>query len=216
MKKIGLWASLWVVGMHMAYAAPDSALINAYNEAAMGNEDRVEEVYHQLNGLIEQQGATPLTLVYLGSTQMLQGRDAFLPWNKMKYVEQGVASIEKGLGLIDAMAQDKAQAMPDIVQGLPENMLARAVAAISLSQLPDLFNQLDHGYDLYLGLLAEPAFRSANFEATAWIYGGAIEAALRSGDWVQAEAWLAEMGERHEDHPQTLKARTLVFSDRGL
>ncbi len=39
----------------------------------------VDSVHDELSVLLEQQGATPLTLVYLGCTQTLQGRDAFMP-----------------------------------------------------------------------------------------------------------------------------------------
>ena len=82
-----------------AVAAPSDKLIEQYNQAAQGDEEKVESVYEQLQGQIEKQGGDALTLVYLGSTQTLMGRDAFLPWNKMKYVEQGLGTIAKGLDL---------------------------------------------------------------------------------------------------------------------
>ena len=83
-----------------AVAAPSDKLIEQYNQAAQGDEEKVESVYEQLQGQIEKQGGDALTLVYLGSTQTLMGRDAFLPWNKMKYVEQGLGTIAKGLDML--------------------------------------------------------------------------------------------------------------------
>lgn len=72
----------------LALANPSSDVLDIYNQAAQGNEDLVEVAYERLNDTLQQDGATPLTLVYLGSTETLMGRDAFLPWNKMKYVER--------------------------------------------------------------------------------------------------------------------------------
>ena len=79
----------------LALANPSSDVLDIYNQAVQGNEDMVEVAYERLNDTLQQDGATPLTLVYLGSTETLMGRDAFLPWNKMKYVEKGLSTIDK-------------------------------------------------------------------------------------------------------------------------
>ena len=82
------------------WAAPSDELIAQYNAAAQGNKDSVELVYESLEKAVAAEGPDPLSLVYLGSTQTLMGRDAFLPWNKMKFTEQGLATISKGLGML--------------------------------------------------------------------------------------------------------------------
>lgn len=48
-----------------------------YNQAAQGDEKLVEPLYADLEKLVAQEGATALSLVYLGSTRTLMGRDAF-------------------------------------------------------------------------------------------------------------------------------------------
>ncbi len=87
-------------------ANPTPNIISEYNEAVVGDGAKVEFAYQSLVQLIEQQGAKPLSLVYLGSTQTLQGREAFLPWKKMKYTEQGLATIDKGLSMLDTLPLD--------------------------------------------------------------------------------------------------------------
>ncbi|ANW26267.1 hypothetical protein BA953_19055 [Vibrio coralliilyticus] len=187
-----------------AVAAPSDKLIEQYNQAAQGDEDKVESVYEQLQGQIDKQGGDALTLVYLGSTQTLMGRDAFLPWNKMKYVEQGLGTIAKGL---DMLSDDTTPVpLQEIRQGLPESLLARAVAAATYTSLPDMFNHFDRGYELYSSLLSEQAFTSQSFDAIAWVYIYAIQAAIRAEDSLQAQKWAQEMSTINAQHPMTLQA----------
>lgn len=202
-----------LLGTNMAKANPPTALINSYNQAAQGDEDKVEDVYQQLTSLIKQQGATPLTLVYLGSTETLQGRDAFLPWNKMKYVEKGLATINKGLTLLDSQLTPLVQ--QERIQGIPESYLTRALAAATYSSLPDMFNHFERGYDLYLALLTEPQFEQQPFAATAWIYRYAIQASLRANDREQAQKWMALMESKDPQNLETETARSLVGQSRG-
>ena len=106
--------------------------IAVYNQAAAGDEDLVESAYERFEQLIQAEGATPLTLVYLGSAETLKGRDAMMPWTAMKYVEQGLAKIGKGLNLL-ATETTPIEDQP-VVSGLPNSYLTRALAAATYSQ----------------------------------------------------------------------------------
>lgn len=197
--------SLWTA---QVLANPDQALINQYNLAAQGEAALVDSVFGQLNRLIEKEGATPLSLVYLGSTQTLQGRDAFLPWNKMKFTEQGLSTINKGLALLHTLPSSLEK--QERIQGLPESYLVRAMAAATFTALPDMFNHFERGYDLYLNLLDEPGFVEQPFAATSWIYRYAVQAALRAEDIKQAKAWLSEMEQRDKANLDTQSALAQV------
>ena len=176
--------------------------IAVYNQAAAGDEDLVESAYERFEQLIQAEGATPLTLVYLGSAETLKGRDAMMPWTAMKYVEQGLAKIGKGLNLL-ATETTPIEDQP-VVSGLPNSYLTRALAAATYSQLPDMFNHFERGYDLYLALLSEPDFQQQPYQATAWVYGYAVQAALRADDINQVNQWIAVMIERDKNHPETI------------
>jgi len=192
----------------LTFANPTPEELSMYNQAAQGDEEMVEAAHDALKSILDKEGATPLTLVYLGSTETLQGRDAFLPWNKMKYVEKGLATIDKSLTLLNSIEQPVAEQAR--VQGLPEAYLTRAMAATTYTSLPDMFNHFDRGYDLYLGLLSEEEFSHQNFAATAWIYRYAITASIRAQDFAQAQSWLAVMEEKDSSNIETMTAKALV------
>ncbi|MEF1289837.1 hypothetical protein [Vibrio sp. M260118] len=212
MKTVKL-VSLFSLGLLVtsnAFAAPSESLIAEYNLAAQGDEDKVEQVYHQLDTQIAQQGADPLSLVYLGSTQTLMGRDAFMPWNKMKYTEQGLATISKGLDLLNQQQTPIEQ--QEFRQGLPESLLAKSIAGTTFTSLPDMFNHFERGYDIFLDLLADESFTQQHYDAISWVYIYAIQAALRADDKPQADEWLKQMQQRNANHPMTVQAQTIIDS----
>lgn len=178
------------------YALPSEAMIQCYNQAAQGDEKLVEPLYTDLENLLAQEGASALSLVYLGSTRTLMGRDAFLPWKKMRYSEEGLAMIDKGLTLLSSHTNTSSEHTAHSEEhrsGLPTQMLAIAVAAATYTAMPDIFNHFERGYDLYLNLLADPQFQTQPFASSAWIYRLAIVAALRGKDEEQAQLWLKTM-----------------------
>lgn len=124
---LGAALAAFTLSSSLALANPTEQLLTRFNQAAQGDTGLVDTVHDELSQLVQKQGATPVTLVYLGSSETLQGRDAFMPWNKMKFTERGLATIQKGL---DLMAN---QPMPiqeqQRLQGLPEYQLATAMAA---------------------------------------------------------------------------------------
>lgn len=203
-----LISSTLISATAFAVASPDEQTINLYYQAAQGDSDATEQAVRALTQHIRQEGISPLSLVYLGAANTLEGRDALLPWNKMKHVEHGIAKIDKGLALINNAPDDADN--NKIVMGLPGNLLAQANAATVFTELPDMFSQFDKGYELYLDLLAEPQLQSAPFTATAWVYHHAVKAALKAGDKPQAQAWLSIMQGKGPEHPQTIASAALV------
>lgn len=72
------------------FALPSEAMIQRYNQAAQGDEKLVEPLYADLEKLVAQEGATALSLVYLGSTRTLMGRDAFYRGRKCVIAKRGL------------------------------------------------------------------------------------------------------------------------------
>ncbi|MDB1124052.1 hypothetical protein [Vibrio algarum] len=192
---------------HLVLSAPNEKVIAQYNQAAQGDESQVEIVYQQLQSGMKRDGADALSLVYLGSTQTLMGRDAFMPWNKMKYTEQGLATITKGLDLLSTENTPTNEQLR--IQGIPESILTRAIAASTFTSLPEMFNHFERGYDLYLNLLRDDTFNSQPYAATSWIYFYAIKAAIKAEDTLQAEQWMQEMIRRNSDDVMTVQAQAL-------
>ncbi len=207
-KVVALSIVTWAMSTHMAMANPSEDMLNQFNQASQGDSELVDKVYEALSKQVKEQGATPVSLVYLGSTQTLQGREAFMPWNKMKFTESGLATIQKGLD----MMTDRPIPVPaqQRLQGLPEYQLATAMAATTYTSLPDLFNHFERGYELYLSLLDEPSFKHQPFAAAAWIYHYAVQAAIRAEDLAQAKKWLHQMERYDANNPETKAAKDLV------
>lgn len=208
LKLASTFIAAFALSSNLALANPSEHTLSQFNQAAKGDSDLIDTVYDELSKQLEEQGATPVTLVYLGSTETLQGRDAFMPWDKMKLTERGLATIQKGLDLIAS------QPMPlkdqQRLRGLPEYQLATAMAAATFTSLPDMFNHFERGYELYLSLLDEPSFNQQPFAATSWVYRYAIKAALRAEDVQQAKMWLAQMEQRDESNLETQAAKALL------
>lgn len=97
--------------------------------------------------------AAPLVLAYLGSAQTLQGREAWMPWNKMKAVERGLSSIDKALRQL-APRHEEAR-----LRGNPVAAETRLVAAATFLSIPDgIFHRADQGRGLLRGAVAQPGF----------------------------------------------------------
>lgn len=188
----------------LSFANPTSSTISLYRQAAQGNTNAVDVVYDRLTQRLKEHGPTPLTLIYLGSTETLQGRDAWMPWTKLRHTEHGLARMNKALDLLNQQGTPVTQQIQ--IHGLYESHLVKAVAGKTFTSVPGSFNHFERGYELYLDLLADAAFQQSPFEATAWVYLYAIQSALFIDDNEQANQWLASMKQRDPHHLLTQQA----------
>ncbi|MCG2585702.1 hypothetical protein [Massilia sp. TS11] len=133
----------------------------------------------------------PLMLAYQGSAIALQGRDALMPWSKMKFAEQGANMIEKALNLL-APGHDS-----QTIGGVPESLETRLVAAQTLLALPDFMNRATLGKRALDAALAMPALASAPAAVRQRAYAVAAQQAARekrSADEVQYWKQVAALG----------------------
>jgi hypothetical protein len=113
----------------------------------------------------------PLLAAYEGAAIALKGRDALMPWNKMKHAEKGANLIEKALAQL-APEHDDA-----LFNGSPESIEIRLVAANTLLALPDFMNRRAGGMRAVEAALASPAFALAPRRVRAGLYGAAARVA---------------------------------------
>jgi hypothetical protein len=194
-----------------SYANPSQDMIELYNQGASGDTDAVEQVHQQLLSVLKKEGKTPLTLIYLGSSETLLGRDAWMPWKKMAFTERGLARMDKALTLLLSTSESSSELSR--VNGLLEPHLVKAMAASTFTSVPDLFNHFDRGYELYGELLNDSRFKENDFSATAWVYYYGVIAALRAEEISQATRWLQQMQQKNSDHPFTRKAQQAVLEE---
>jgi len=118
--------------------------------------------------------------VHLGSTWLIKARDAWMPWTKLRNVEQGLALIDKSLSLL-APEHDRT-----LVNGLPVSAWVRATAGITLIGLPDMFKRFDQGRNLLRDLTGRAAAARGGRAAKTHIYYYAGQAARRDDDLAEA------------------------------
>lgn len=98
----------------------------------------------------------PLYQAYLGAAQAMQGRDAWMPWNKIKATERGLDTLDKALRRIEPRHDTVA------VHGVPVSLEARLVAATSFVAVPDaIFHRADQGRQLLQAILRSPLYALA-------------------------------------------------------
>lgn len=115
----------------------------------------------------------PLFQAYLGAAQTLQGRDAWMPWNKMRATERGLGTLDKALRRLeprhDALSLRQA----------PVSLQTRLVAASTFIAVPDMFHRFDAGKAVLRMALASPAFAAAPPALRAALHRQAALAAAR-------------------------------------
>lgn len=166
----------------LAPAAPmadaDFAAAQAiFLQAVAGDGGAVEEAVRRFGKLAATDTPqAPLCAAYLGAAQAMQGRDAWMPWNKMRATERGLATLDKALRRLDA-AHDK-----EIFRGTPLFVEIRLVAASTFLALPALFNRFDAGKQILREAFASPAYAAASGEIKARLHWQAAIAARRDKD----------------------------------
>lgn len=104
----------------------------------------------------------PLYRAYLGAAQAIQGREAWLPWNKLRATERGLDTLDKALRQLSP-AHDKV-----LVRGTPVSLEARLVAASTFVAIPDfIFHRADRGRQLLQDIAKSPLYAGAPAEFRA-------------------------------------------------
>ena len=117
----------------------------------------------------------PVFAAYLGSTYTLQGKAAWMPWNKMKYTDKGLDAIDQALATLRP-EHDRL-----LVQGVPVSLATRIVAAATFVAVPDgLFHRRAAGKTLLDEMRRSPllATTPAGFRAEL----EAVEARLKEAE----------------------------------
>ncbi len=177
MRFINLLFVAWLVFPYAVIADTSFSQAHAvFLKAVEGEGGVVAEALIQFEKLTATDSpAAPLFQAYLGATQTLQGRDAWLPWEKVRATERGLTTIEKSLRRLEP--RHDTEKINAVVVALD----ARLVAVTTYFSVPALFNRFDMGKQVLREALAHPGFASAPAEVRARLYQQAALAASRDG-----------------------------------
>lgn len=157
--------------LHTPLTLADSALEQArasFEQSLLGDKAQTEPAIKAFTELHDANPENPLYLAYLGSAESLKGRDVWMPWNKMKWVEKGLDRIDEAVAELPV---DSAMADATNVE-----FSTRLVAISTFLAVPDFLNRFQAGKDLYEETMAEPGLDDtpAEIQARLLIQGALI------------------------------------------
>lgn len=133
-----------------------TAALAQFNRARQGETGQLDEAIAAFQSAPAQPALKPLYTVYLGSAHALKGKSAWMPWNKLKFTEQGLDYID------EALATLKPEHDSVMVQGVPVSLTTKLVAAATFVALPDgIFHRRAAGKSLLAEIRRSPQFAAA-------------------------------------------------------
>ena len=142
-----------------APAAAEAPFVNAaktFLQARDGQAGQIDPAIAAFEALARAEPAQPLHAAYLGSAISLKAREAWMPWNKMKYSERGLDHIDQALAAL------KPEHERQLMRGIAVGLETRFVAASTFINLPDgIFHRRAAGKKLLDELLRNPALAAA-------------------------------------------------------
>lgn len=152
-------------------AAADDAFrqaMESFMRAQQGQEKEVEPAVEAFRALAGAEPRNPVYAAYLGAAQALRGRDALMPWNKLKYTEEGLDTLDQALAALRP-EHDGA-----LLRGVPMGIEARLTAANTFLRVPDgIFHRRAQGRKLIAELLKHPALPGAPAGIRAAVHAAA-------------------------------------------
>lgn len=194
-----------VLSFETVVASPATkSLQDVFLDVTSGNETADPQIIETMESLLRQYPHDPLLTAYYGSTLSAKAKEAWLPWERKRYVNASVDSLNKSLILLTAPSYHTPY------QGLNEGVFVESLAALSLMHLPSHYTQQQRGFEMIQAVMASDDLAYYAFEPKAWIHLGAVKGALKLGKAQTARRWTAEMQQLAPTHPFTLKALSLV------
>ncbi len=124
-----------------------------FTQALHEQDGALERATEKFAHLHDSEPDNPVYLAYLGACKTLEGRDAWMPWNKMRYGEEGLEMIDEALSSLEE--QDR-QSMPD---GVSRRFYTKLIAAQTFLHMPDdIFHRRAKGKRLLQNIMKAPMF----------------------------------------------------------
>ena len=141
------------------------AALKTFQQAASGDKAAVGQGIEQYKALLRLQPTQVMYKARLGSLTTMLARDAWAPWKKMSYTEQGLEYIDIALDGLTAKHQQQQ------IGGLNVAIDVRYTAVVTFSNLPDFFHRWGHAERLLAQITEEANFTESpgGFQAEVWL-----------------------------------------------
>ncbi|MDR9468484.1 hypothetical protein [Marinospirillum sp.] len=140
-------------------------------QAAVADDYSAGRIAATWKDLHQSQPDDPLPLLLLGASQVLKGRDAWMPWNKLRYTEEGMEQMTAALKLLNTEDQER------YLDGLPVGVLLPALAGITFIEVPGFFGRFEQGYQLLQEASSSSLLKGIPAENQAFIHQYLYQAA---------------------------------------
>ncbi len=159
-----------------------------HNRGGEGDEKAVDKAVDFLDRLLQLNNRHTVAMAFYGSAVTMQGRDAFLPWNKMKYVNEGIGKLDKAV-MLDST-----------------NLRVRMVRGMNSVKLPDFLNRRPFALRDFAFIVAHAD--SANLEKsdrvqTYYFYGSTLK---QEGRIDEAKTMWGQAANLWPEHPLATRA----------
>ncbi|WP_028104405.1 hypothetical protein [Pseudoduganella violaceinigra] len=202
------FASAFAFACGSAYAAPapgnDGASYAAARQqfisGSAGDASARDASIDAFEKLAGSQPGNPVYLAYQGAGIAMRGRDASMPWEKMKFAEKGADMVEKAVSLL-APEHDTL-----LVNGEPASIVTRMVAANTLLALPDFMHRRAMGKRALQGALDSQALAQAPAPLRASVFSAAARVAAEEKRGADEIGYLRQVVATQAATPPVAKA----------
>jgi len=201
-----LIALLLAIACNSAFASQEiapagyAAARQQFVAGANGDESSRDAALEAFTKLAAGQPGHPVYLAYIGSVTAMQGRDAMMPWDKMKYSEKGANMIEK------ALTQLAPEHDAQLLNGTPESIETRLVAVNTLLALPGFMNRRAGGKRALQAALDSKALEQAPAPVRANLFAIAARVAAEDKRGPEEIAYLRQAVATQANIPAVAKA----------
>ena len=148
-----------------------------------------ESAWQEFEQLDLQYPDHPAVQMYYGSLETVKARDAWMPWSKMKWVEQGLDRMDRALSLLEPVHEQ---------QKLGANTIAmdsRLVAANTFLAVPSFLNRLQDAKDVLADMLDSVELEQQPLELRQAIYRIGVKIAEKEGKADELAAWQQKLAQ---------------------
>ena len=135
-----------------------------FERARAGSSGAVGPAQDAFKDLLQTDSANPLFVAYYGSTFAMRARDGGAPWQKIKWVNEGINNIDHALALLGPQYDAKT------MRGVPISLETRLVAIATYIPLPSLFNRMSVARQQLALAMSDPSFASISSELRGRFY----------------------------------------------
>ncbi|GAB4087361.1 hypothetical protein [Hydrogenophaga soli] len=168
-------ALLLAPAVHAATDAQFQPAFEQFNRAAAGDTAAIEPAAQAFADLLKAEPTHPVLLAYAGAATSMRANTTWLPWKKMGYAEDGLAQLDKALGLLQPAHNASLQ------RGTPGVLEVKFVAANTFLAVPGFMNRKDKGLKLLNDVLASPLLAQSPVEFQKAVADAASRAGLGAG-----------------------------------